>query len=401
MNKRTISLLMVMIIIVSLLAGCQGRQTEDETLENFTAVEVQAAQIGDIENSVVINGRVAASQEVSVMPKAMGTVASLNVELGDSVQEGDTLFVIEQTDMNLSVSQAANGVDIARKSVAQAENGLNTARINYELNKEKIENAQLNLERTRQLYQEGAVSKSQLEQAELSASQLNLDALQAQVNQAQISYQQAQEQLQQAQISYQQAESGLSNTVVTSPMTGVVSALNVKQGQIAASGQPAATIVNMDTVYIRINVVENVVNSLMEGQEVQISVPAAFDGYIDSVIDFVSPSADPMSKLYEVRVYVDNTQYGIRSGMTGTVKLNLESEEDVIVVPSDAVIDKDDKQVVFVVQEDKAVEKEVRTGLDTGEMIHIISGITEGDEVIVEGQQYVSDGVTVKVVRGE
>ena len=65
------------------------------------------------------------------------------------------------------------------------------------------------------------------------------------------------------------------------------------------------------------------------------------------------------------------------------------------------VIDKDDKQVVFVVQEDKAVEKEVRTGLDTGEMIHIISGITEGDEVIVEGQQYVSDGVTVKVVRGE
>jgi multidrug efflux pump subunit AcrA (membrane-fusion protein) len=401
MKKRTISLLMVMIMIAGILAGCQGRQTEEEVVENFTAVEVQAAQLGDIENSVVINGRVAASQEVSVMPKAMGTVASLNVELGDSVQEGDTLFVIEQTDMNLSVSQAANGVDIARKSVAQAENGLNTARINYELNKEKIENAQLNLERTRQLYQEGAVSKSQLEQAELSASQLNLDALQAQVNQAQISYQQAQEQLQQAQISYQQAESGLSNTVVTSPMTGVVSALNVKQGQIAASGQPAATIVNMDTVYIRINVVENVVNSLMEGQEVQISVPAAFDGYIDSVIDFVSPSADPMSKLYEVRVYVDNTQYGIRSGMTGSVKLNLESEEDVIVVPSDAVIDKDDKQVVFVVQEDKAVEKEVRTGLDTGEMIHVISGITEGDEVIVEGQQYVSDGVTVKVVRGE
>jgi len=401
MIKRSIALLLIMIMIASVFAGCQGNQEEEETLENFTAVEVQAAQLGDIENSVVINGRVAASQEVSVMPKAMGTVASLNVELGDSVQEGDTLFVIEQTDMNLSVSQAANGVDIARKSVAQAENGLNTARINYELNKEKIENAQLNLERTRQLYEEGAVSKSQLEQAELSASQLNLDALQAQVNQAQISYQQAQEQLQQAQISYQQAESGLSNTVVTSPMTGVVSALNVKQGQIAASGQPAATIVNMDTVYIRINVVENVVNSLVEGQEVQISVPAAFDGYIDSVIDFVSPSADPMSKLYEVRVYVDNTQYGIRSGMTGSVKLNLEREEDVIVVPSDAVIDKEDKQVVFVVQEDKAVEKEVQTGLDTGEMIHVISGITEGEEVIVEGQQYVSDGVTVKVVRGE
>lgn len=401
MNSRRISLLLVMIMIASLVAGCQGSEVEEAAVESFTAVVVQAAELGDIENSVVINGRVAASQEVSVMPKAMGTVASLNVELGDQVQEGDTLFVIEQTDMNLSVSQAANGVDIARKSVAQAENGLNTARINYELNKDKIENAQLNLERARQLYEEGAVSKSQLEQAELSASQLNLDALQAQVNQAQISYQQAQDQLQQAQISYQQAQSGLSNTVVLSPMTGLVSALNVKEGQIAASGQPAVTIVNMDTVYIRINVVENVVNSLQEGQEVQLSVPAAYEGYVDSVIDYVSPSADPMSRLYEVRVYVDNDQYGIRSGMTGSVKLNLEKEEGVVIVPSDAVIDKEGSQVVFVVQEDKAIEKVVETGLDTGELVQIVSGLSEGEMVIIEGQQYVSDGVTVKVVRGE
>ena len=103
MIKRSIALLLIMIMIASVFAGCQGNQEEEETLENFTAVEVQAAQLGDIENSVAINGRVAASQEVSIMPKAMGTVASLNVELGDSVKEGDTLFVIEQTDMNLSV----------------------------------------------------------------------------------------------------------------------------------------------------------------------------------------------------------------------------------------------------------------------------------------------------------
>ena len=401
MNRRIISLLLVMIMITAFVSGCRGNEGEEAAVESFTAVEVQSAQLGTIENSVTINGRVSADQEVSVIPKAMGTVVALNVKLGDQVNEGDVLFTIEQTDMNLSVSQAANGVELARKSVAQAENALNTAKINYELNKEKIENAQLNLERTRQLYEEGAVSKSQLEQAELSASQLNLDALQTQVNQAEISYQQAQDQLQQAQISYQQAQSGLSNTVVLSPMTGLVSALNVKEGQIAASGQPAATIVNMDTVYIRVNVVENVVNRLSEGQEVEISVPAAFEGYIDSVIDYVSPSADPMSKLYEVRAYVDNNQYGIRSGMTGSVKLNLESEKDVIVIPSDAVIDKDEKQVVYVLEEDVALEREVQTGLDTGEMIHILSGINEGEEIIVEGQQYVSDGVTVKVVRGE
>lgn len=401
MKKRIISLLLVMVIIVALAAGCSDISEEEVVVENFTAVEVQEAELGNIENAVTINGKVSASEEVSVIPKAMGTVVNLNVKLGDQVNAGDVLFVIEQNDMNLNVSQAANGVDLARKSVEQAQNGLNAAKINFDLNKEKIDNAQLNLERTRKLFEEGAVSKSQLEQAELGASQLNLDALQSQVTQAQISYQQAQDQLQQAQIGYQQAQSGLSNTIVDSPMTGVVSALNVKQGQMAASGQPAATIVNMDTVYIRINVVENVINSLKEGQAVQISIPAAFDGYIDSTIDYVSQSADPMNKLYEVRINIDNLEYGIRSGMTGSVKLSLDKSENVIVIGSNAIINKEGKNIVYIIEEEKAVEKEVEIGLDTGELVEIKSGIAEGDMIIIEGQHYVSDGAVVKVVRGE
>ncbi|WP_422486339.1 efflux RND transporter periplasmic adaptor subunit [Gudongella sp. DL1XJH-153] len=401
MNKRIISLLIVMIMIAAFASGCAGGNEDEAEVESFTSVQTKAAELGTIENSVTINGKVSASEEVSVMPKAMGTVTSLNVALGDQISEGDVLFTVEQKDMNLSVSQAANGVDIARKSVDQAANGLNSAKINYELNKEKIQNAQLNLERTRILYEEGAVSKSQLEQAELSASQLNLDALQSQVNQAQISYQQAQEQLQQAQISYQQAQSGLSNTVVLSPMTGIVSTLNVKEGQIAASGQPAATITNTDTVYVRINVVENIVNRLEEGQEVEIAVPAAFEGYVDSVIDYVSQTADPMNKLYEVRIYVNNAEYGIRSGMTGSVKLSIDKAEDTLVIDSNAVLDKDGRKIIYIVQENKAVEKEVKIGLDTGDQVQITSGLSQGDMVIVEGQHYVSDGVVVKVVRGE
>jgi len=83
------------------------------------------------------------------------------------------------------------------------------------------------------------------------------------------------------------------------------------------------------------------------------------------------------------------------------VKLDLDRAEDTIVVPSDAVVDRDDIQIVYIVEDDRAVERQVQTGLDTGDRIQIVSGISEGDKVIVEGQQYVSHGVTVKVVRGE
>jgi multidrug efflux pump subunit AcrA (membrane-fusion protein) len=331
----------------------------------------------------------------------MGTVTAVNVSLGDAVEVGTILFNIEQQDMALTVSQAANGVDLAQKGVAQAENGLSTAKINYELNKEKIENAQLNLERTRILYEEGAVSKSQLEQAELGASDKNLDVLLSQVTQAEIAYQQALNQLKQAQISHEQALNGLGNTVVEAPIKGVVSSLNVKQGQIVGSGQVAATVVDMDTVYVQISVVENVVNKIKEGQEAEISVPAAFDGYIKSTIGYISPTADPMSKLYTVRLYMDNTEYGIRPGMTGSARLVLDSVDEAIVVKSDAVLERDGRKLVYIVENDIAVEKEVETGLDTGEFIQIISGINQGDSIIIEGQHYVSDGALVKVVRGE
>jgi multidrug efflux pump subunit AcrA (membrane-fusion protein) len=404
MRKRIVSLVLIVVMLMVIFVGCSDKTNElDETqeTENYTPVEVDNAEISNIENVVNINGKVAAKEEVSIIPKAMGTVTKVNVDLGDNVEVGTVLFNIEQQDIALTVDQASNGVDLAQKSVAQAENGLETARTNYELNKEKIENAQLNLERTRALYEEGAVSKAQLEQAELSASEKNLDVLLAQVTQAEIGYQQSQNQLKQAQISYEQAVNGLSNTVVEAPMKGVVSSLNVKQGQIVGSGQVAATIVDMDTVYVQISVVENVVNKIKEGQEAEISVPAVFDGYIKSTIGYISPTADPMNKLYTVRLYLDNKEYGIRPGMTGSVKLSLDSVDEAIVIKSDAVLDKDGKKIVYIVENDMAVEKEVETGLDTGELIEIISGINQGDSVIIEGQHYVSDGARVKVVRGE
>ena len=404
MRKRIVSLVLIVVMLMVIFVGCSDKTNElDETqeTENYTPVEVDNAEISNIENVVNINGKVAAKEEVSIIPKAMGTVTKVNVDLGDNVEVGTVLFNIEQQDIALTVDQASNGVDLAQKSVAQAENGLETARTNYELNKEKIENAQLNLERTRALYEEGAVSKAQLEQAELSASDKNLDVLLSQVTQAEIGYQQSQNQLKQAQISYEQAVNGLSNTVVEAPMKGVVSSLNVKQGQIVGSGQVAATIVDMDTVYVQISVVENVVNKIKEGQEAEISVPAVFDGYIKSTIGYISPTADPMNKLYTVRLYLDNKEYGIRPGMTGSVKLSLDSVDEAIVIKSDAVLDKDGKKVVYIVENDMAVEKEVETGLDTGELVEIISGINQGDSVIIEGQHYVSDGARVKVVRGE
>lgn len=401
--KATILFISIIVGVAGFMSGCSNSKKTSEAIieDNYTPVEVAVAAIDSIANRVTMNGKVVANEEISVVPKMVGVVSSVNVELGDTVEEGTILFTIEQGDISKNVEQAANTVEIAKKGVAQAENGVNSATTNYELNNERIVNAKLNLERTIKLYEEGAVSKSQLEQAELAASEKSLDAIKTQINQAEISYQQSLNQLRQAEISYEQAKSGLGNTLVKAPMSGVIASLNVKEGQIVTNSQPAATIVDMDKVYIQINVVENLINKLKVGQEVEINIPAAFDEFIPSTISYISLTPDTRSQLYPIKIYIENIGKGIRPGMNGEVRLNMDQVDSTIVIKSNAVLDKDDKKIVYVVEENLAVEKEVTVGLDTGDFIEIRTGIIAGEKIIVEGQHYVENGGKVKVVRGE
>ncbi len=406
MNKR-LKIIILLVIVLAVITGLtlyfRNSATIDQAQEGgkYTPVEVDEVTSGTIENKIKINGKVIANEEIAVIPKAMGIVTKVNVELGDFVEKGSTLFIIEQDDIGKSVEQAANAVQMAGNGVAQAENGLQTAKLNYELNKEKMENAQLNLKRIEELYKEGAVSKSELEQAQLAASEKNLEILASQVNQAEVAYNQALSQLRQAEIAHEQALLGFDNTVVEAPMSGFVSTLNVKEGQIATNSQPAATIVEMDKVCIQINVVENIVNRLQTGQEVEINVPAAFDEYVTSTISYISPTADARTQLYIVKIYIDNSDKNIKPGMNGEIKLSVDTVDSTIVIKGNAVLDKEDKKIVFVVENDTAVEKEVTTGLDTGDHIEIKTGLEKGELVIVEGQHYVEDGGKVKVIRGD
>lgn len=403
MSRKLGAIILIMIIIVGLLSGCSKSTKSNavEEKEDYVPVEVKTATTGAIENNVKLNGKVVANEEISIIPKVSGIVTNVNVKLGDKVKEGSVLFTIEQEDLLRNVDQGANAINIANQGVKQAENALNTAKLNYELNKEKIENAQINLDRTRKLYEEGLVPKSQLEQAELAASEKNLELSRTQVEQAEIAYEQALNQLRQAEISYEQTASSFNNTVVKAPKSGVVSTLNVKEGQIIANGQVAATIVDMEKVYIEINVVEDMVNRLKVGEKVEISIPSAFNEHITSTISYISPTADAISQLYPVKIYIENPDERIKPGMNGEVMLGLDKVDEAIVVDGDAILDKDDEKIVFIVEEDKAVERIVSIGLDTGDYIEIKDGIKEGDRVIVQGQHYVKNGEKVKVVRGE
>ena len=205
--------------------------------------------------------------------------------------------------------------------------------------------------------------------------------------------------VEQARVAYENAASLLKNAEVKAPISGVVSNISIVEGEYATSSNPPITIVDSDSITIEFGVPSNLVNKIKKGDKVTVEISAAVYKK-EAVINSISSSADLMTNLYNVDIVLGNDGT-IKPGMFAKVYLDTDRIENALAVRTEAVKEREDKKIVFVANGEVAVEKEVTTGLDTGSYIEIKSGLTEGEKVIVKGQDYISDGSKIKVVRGE
>ncbi|MCY6485236.1 efflux RND transporter periplasmic adaptor subunit [Clostridium aestuarii] len=432
MKKRVLLIVMTVVLAMGLATGCgksEPKAGQNVQQENYIPVNTEAAKIGMISNSFVISGKIVADKDTVIVPKMPGKVENVSVKVGDKVSMGNVLFTLEKTDSQNRVEQAKVGLDSAsaqieqsKLGVQQSEIGLDSAKAsyeaskaNYDLNYEKIQNAKLNLERNKKLYEEGIISKAQYEQAELAASDSSLDALKAQLSQAQQGLKQAESSMANAQIGIKQAQAGydqaqvghnqavqaLNDMTVTSPIQGIVASINIEKGEIASSAQPAVTIVNMDKVYLEVNVTEKLINKLQKGSEVKLEIPSAGESEFIGKIYTVSPSADSRTNLYTIKVEITNKDHKIKPGMFAKVQFNADAKKDVLLIKSEAVTVNNEKKVIYVINNGKAEEKEVEVGLDNGQYVEIKSGIQAGDVIIVKGQNYVENNSKIKVIKDD
>jgi len=415
LRKQSIALILLITIAVVLFAGCAGRNNkkaeageQEGQQETYIPVEVAKVTRKTLVDTTMISGRVMADKDVMVLPEIPGTVKSIEVKEGDRVRKGDVLFILDEKDIQKQVDQAKVAYDMAKA--------------NYNMNQEKIQIAKDSLKRTetlaestlsklrenvenlRKLYEAGAVSKSQLEEAELALEQQEAQ-FQAQIDQAKANtsdqvLEAAKAQLKQAELAYNQAKDALKRATVTAPIDGIVTGITIQEGGIAANTQPAMNIVDMDNVYISIQVAEGLVNKITRGQKVNVFIPAVSSEPIEAAIDTISLTANAMTQLYPLKIYMANPEGKIKPGMFANVEIGTDIRENVLVIPSEAVLVEGEKNIVYTVEDGKAVRREVKTGLDTGIEVEIVEGLKQGDTVIVSGQHFVEDGGTVKVVGG-
>ncbi len=385
MKKRILAALLA--ASMALCAGC-GSQTSDDEEEQTaagTAVEVVEVTKGAMSTEYSVNGKVVADNEVQVFPMLAGQVLTLSVSEGDKVTKGQTL-------LNVDTSSVTSTMASLRESYNATKTATDKAIENAQIS---VDQAQLSVENTEALLEAGAAAEQDLTKAKQGLAQAQAGVQQARAQQA--------ASLAQIQASMDQINKQASYGTVTAPCAGTVTAVNVVQGGMASSAQPAVVIAEDSRVKINASVSEDVFAGLHTGDSAGVQISVLSDEVKIANIVALPAAANQQTNLYDVSVSVPaGTEPAI--GAFATVIFYTDRRENTLSVPTECVLTgNDNERYLFTVDESgtTATRVTVETGLVGKTNTEITSGLNAGDRVVVKGQSYLSDGSAVRVVTSD
>jgi multidrug efflux pump subunit AcrA (membrane-fusion protein) len=195
------------------------------------------------------------------------------------------------------------------------------------------------------------------------------------------------------------SEAGLTfaPTPVSSTIDGIVKEILVEDGAYVTPQVPLFQIINMDYVEVVLRVPEKDIYRVRKGLGAEVSVVSYPNKTFFGKVDRLSPVVDPVSRTLETRIRINNRNHTLKPGMFGEVHVIIRKKNDAVIIPFSAVINRDGKDVVFIVREEKAVQVDPEFDIREGNIISVVSGLEPGDRVIIIGQHNLNTGDSVKV----
>jgi len=186
---------------------------------------------------------------------------------------------------------------------------------------------------------------------------------------------------------------------VDSLLAGIVGRVYVDLGAKVTPQTPVALIVDMDSVKVKVDVVERDLPKIKIGQEAQIRMDAYPEQVFKGKICKISPVVDLESRTAPVEILISNPNHLLKPGMFARATIVTKENKDTLIIPRDALIKKDDSTFIFIVKDNRALRKEVTTGMSQENLVEIKDNLNAGEEVIVMGKTRVKDGTKVRVIR--
>ncbi len=191
---------------------------------------------------------------------------------------------------------------------------------------------------------------------------------------------------------------------ITAPISGTITSVAVQVGDTISTTTQIATIGRLNALEVEALVPERFISKVRLGTEAIFSFAAWPGQEFSGRIIKLSPVVDSTSRTMKATLALDKADSRVKAGMYATVGLIIDKRDRVLTIPVDCVVNrdgKDSKDVVFVVEQNRAIQRPVSLGISAGGMVEITGGITSGEEVVVSGQSLLSDGAEVRIISSE
>lgn len=327
-------------VMMAASCGNAGKKQNEVTVavEEDPTVAVEQVNVREVPQTATYTSTVQAYVKNNIVPQMAGRIAKINVEIGDFVKKGQILAEIDK----------------AQLLQAQLQ----------------LQNQEVELQRLKSLYEAGGLSQS------------DYDAIQLQYN-----------------VLKTQVDNLTENTILRSPVDGVITARNYDAGDMYSMAAPIYTVEQIVPVKLLVGVSESDYMKVKKGDSVEISADAIPGKTFYGSVEKIYPTIDPATRTFNVEVVVKNPYKTLRPGMFARVTVNFGSNNNVV-IPDVAVVKQQGsgERFVYVLNEDGTVTyQKVTLGRRMGTEYEVLEGLSDGAKVVTGGQIRLKDGIKVNV----
>jgi multidrug efflux pump subunit AcrA (membrane-fusion protein) len=408
-------ILLIVLVGLALYRGwtlTQKKASAQKTKRGEIPVQVTPVVSKPLTYAISLTGDIAPQMQVDIYPRVSGYLEQIYVRLGDSVRRGQTIAQIDRTDYLQKVKELEARVALAKAQLAEIEAGARTEELRQAEEsvrgaQSRFENARLHRERMEALFKRQVISKKEMDlsemeftvaEAQLASSKEHLklvrEGARHEVREA------SRARLKETEAILSQEKIRLQYTQIVAPFSGEISRRHVDAGALVSPSTPIVNLIHTETVKVIANVLEKDIPLFKVGMKAKIRTESFPGRLFEGRIARISSALEPVTRTLQAEIEIPNSERLLKPSMFARIEVVLVEKPRALLIPRYAVVLEGGSKAVFIVNGNQAIRKAVVTGYEQDEYIEILEGVSEGDRVIVKGQELIKERSAVRVIQG-
>lgn len=420
MNRKKLSFIILAIILIvgGVVLKNVSNKIGDKNISNAQSdlgipIELTNVGKGDIFEKISYVGTIEAKKSAALSPIIGGRIDEIYIREGSTVEPGDILAKIEDIQLNASLNTSSRKLETLKTNYNYLNNQVEnfyssnpmvkrqeTLNSNYEYLKEESE-------KYFKLYEEGAISQSEYNRIkhEVDTAYLQIEELRETTddnyNTLVHERNMVEKQVEEVKASINELNIKIEDTLIKSPIKGVVKQLHYEEGELAAAGKPLGNIDDNSELLVKVNVTENDINRINIGDKVTLKTNDMEEEIITQVSKII-PNINPNTRVGVLEIGPMNfhEEFNLVSGNSIDVSIVINEGIDKTIIPKSAIKSLNGEDFVYLYQDGVVKERKISTGLIVGENVEVVQGLEEGQEIAIKNLSKLYDNAKAYVFKG-